>query len=246
MSPLVVVVLIVLVDLMGFTIVMPLLPRFAKHYSFDWTWRLDVDPAYAHMLAEGNEQHDLPAMTDVDGRPIAAHRALTMEMEWETDYLPERFRPRMNDRAWVMGRWIYDCGHPPFQTEIHPPQAVAFTRTQPHRFGNEAADGPANLTYMYVYGRGSSLEHTFDFFSIAQKDLPRFARNYEFDILLPPRPSPEKTIRQEVVELPYGGPAPIMTLSADQRRVHVVYPVSGALNAQPDGRMGAIIAVGWR
>lgn len=35
MSPLVVVVLIVLVDLMGFTIVMPLLPRFAEHYGFD-------------------------------------------------------------------------------------------------------------------------------------------------------------------------------------------------------------------
>jgi MFS transporter, DHA1 family, tetracycline resistance protein len=35
MSPLWVVVLIVLVDLLGFTIVMPLLPRFAKDYGFD-------------------------------------------------------------------------------------------------------------------------------------------------------------------------------------------------------------------
>lgn len=37
MSPLVVVVLIVLVDLMGFTIVMPLLPRFAEQYGFNAT-----------------------------------------------------------------------------------------------------------------------------------------------------------------------------------------------------------------
>ncbi len=37
MSPLVVVVLIVLVDLMGFTIVMPLLPRFAEQYGFNPT-----------------------------------------------------------------------------------------------------------------------------------------------------------------------------------------------------------------
>jgi DHA1 family tetracycline resistance protein-like MFS transporter len=37
MSPLVVVVLIVLVDLMGFTIVMPLLPRFAEQYGFSPT-----------------------------------------------------------------------------------------------------------------------------------------------------------------------------------------------------------------
>ena len=35
MSPLLVVVSIVLVDLLGFTIVMPLLPRFAKEYGFD-------------------------------------------------------------------------------------------------------------------------------------------------------------------------------------------------------------------
>ena len=35
MSPLLVIVSIVLVDLMGFTIVMPLLPRFAKEYGFD-------------------------------------------------------------------------------------------------------------------------------------------------------------------------------------------------------------------
>jgi DHA1 family tetracycline resistance protein-like MFS transporter len=34
MSPLVVVLLIVLVDLLGFTLVMPLLPRFAAHYGF--------------------------------------------------------------------------------------------------------------------------------------------------------------------------------------------------------------------
>lgn len=37
MSPLIVVVLIVLVDLMGFTIVMPLLPRFAEQYGFSPT-----------------------------------------------------------------------------------------------------------------------------------------------------------------------------------------------------------------
>lgn len=37
MSPIVVVVLIVLVDLMGFTIVMPLLPRYAQYYGFDAT-----------------------------------------------------------------------------------------------------------------------------------------------------------------------------------------------------------------
>lgn len=37
MSPLVVVVLIVLVDLLGFTLVMPLLPRYAEQYGFDAT-----------------------------------------------------------------------------------------------------------------------------------------------------------------------------------------------------------------
>ncbi|MBZ5629819.1 MAG: hypothetical protein LAO06_13250 [Acidobacteriia bacterium] len=75
-----------------------------------------------------------------------------MEVEWENASamkinddddrtwggLPEFAWPAPGDRVWVVGRWIFDCGHPgtdtgekayvKFGTEIHPPRAVAAIR----------------------------------------------------------------------------------------------------------------------
>ena len=35
------------------------------------------------------------------------------------------YRPRLGDRVAVFGRWIVDCGHTDFHTEIHPPLVLA-------------------------------------------------------------------------------------------------------------------------
>lgn len=73
-----------------------------------------------------------------------------MEVEWENASLmsvnddddrtwgavPEYVWPASGDRVWVMGRWIFDCGHPAadskqyvkFSTEIHPPRALVTYR----------------------------------------------------------------------------------------------------------------------
>jgi hypothetical protein len=77
-----------------------------------------------------------------------------MEVEWDNASLmdegegfqriwgaaPEFVWPAVNDRVWVAGRWIFDCGHPgvpaaaadrhhvKFSTEIHPPRALVTFR----------------------------------------------------------------------------------------------------------------------
>ncbi len=79
---------------------------------------------------------------------------LDMEVEWENASLmdegegfqriwgaiPEFVWPAVNDRVWVAGRWIFDCGHPnppaaapvrtyvKYSTEIHPPRALVTFR----------------------------------------------------------------------------------------------------------------------
>jgi hypothetical protein len=52
----------------------------------------------------------------------------SMEMEWETDFMPREIRPTPGDRAGTVGYWIFDCGHDPFKTEIHPPVGIATSR----------------------------------------------------------------------------------------------------------------------
>ena len=77
-----------------------------------------------------------------------------MEVEWDSASLmdegegfqriwgavPEFVWPAVNDRVWVAGRWIFDCGHPgvpaaaadnhhvKFSSEIHPPRALVTFR----------------------------------------------------------------------------------------------------------------------
>jgi hypothetical protein len=40
--------------------------------------------------------------------------------EWESGSYPEQYRPQPGDRMSVFGYWIHDCGHD-YHTEIHPP-----------------------------------------------------------------------------------------------------------------------------
>ncbi len=58
-----------------------------------------------------------------------------MHCEWDTGKMttrsfPQWAWPQEGDRIWMVGRWIYDCGHPEkgHRTEIHPPKAVAALR----------------------------------------------------------------------------------------------------------------------
>src|SRR5262249_13736664 len=49
-------------------------------------------------------------------------------VETDRDLVPQPFRVHRGDRVAVFGRWIGDCGHPDFHTEIHPPLLIAAAR----------------------------------------------------------------------------------------------------------------------
>jgi hypothetical protein len=76
-------------------------------------WNINVAPAVAYqgLMSDGN----------------FANGEAEIEVEWEFDYgdrrghLPIEALPGVGDQVYMKGRWIYDCGHPPYRTEIHPP-----------------------------------------------------------------------------------------------------------------------------
>jgi hypothetical protein len=115
--------------------------------------------------------------------------------------------PRLGDLVFASGRFVIDCGHTPFKTEIHPPSVLAKMRTV------DLNGRPATQADIWVTGFYSG-------------DL------VEFEVMPPPRPSPTATLG---TTWPLGGaldmtveylPSSIagnvrVRMSASRREVHV-------------------------
>ncbi len=194
----------------------------AFHVSHDWNADLFLDAAYNGLNSDGNH---------------VENGERRMEVEWETAFFPPSFWPAPGDRAWMLGRWIFDCGHPdPYRSEIHPPKAVAFTRFEPIIFPGDQRPSRSNLTRVYVHGRGGYYK------------TPIVGQNYEFDIPLPPRPLQSSSLRTAVVSLPFGGPSPTFVLvpNANPPKLHVTYPLAGISDPGNTRQFGAVIATAWQ
>lgn len=209
-----------------------------SHDSHDWNFVVGLDPAYQFLQSDSN--------------PIAGGEQ-QMEMEWEEKYFPVGFRPAVDDRFWMLGRWIFDCGHPPdYRTEIHPPKAVAFTRSAPTILPGDTHASPTNKTFVYIHGRGGYYNT-----SVAQQD-------YDFDIPMPPKPPPLSNhaklsrvcnnifcatapVPRAVVQSSSGGVTPVLTFvpARDPTHVHVHYPLAAIGDASPDREFAATIITGW-
>ena len=210
-----------------------------SHFSHDWNWDLVPDPAYQFLVGTAN------------GRSGGSRK---MDMEWEEKFLPAAFRPAVGDRAWMLGRWVFDCGHPPYETEIHPPKAVAFTRVAPTILPGDSAPSLTNKTFIWITGRGGYY------------DRPVARQDYDFDITLPPRPQLQvqqsKANGAAVVTPPVafgaeparailarvGSVTPVLSYvpAGNPTKVHVHYPLAAVRDSNPNRQFGAIIAAGWR
>ena len=73
----------------------------STHVTFDQNTDLALDAAEAGFLATGN----LYAPNLVGGKPV-------LEVEWETGSYPAWAWAGVGDRMVLLGRWIFDCGHP--------------------------------------------------------------------------------------------------------------------------------------
>jgi len=108
------------------------------HYTHDFTFKLTPDSAYEKVLS-----YYVKSNGTYGFQP-------DMEVEWDNaSYMdekegfqriwggvPEFVWPSYGDRIWLLGQWIFDCGHPgnsdsrfvKYETEIHPPRALVTQR----------------------------------------------------------------------------------------------------------------------
>lgn len=192
------------------------------HTYYDWNYKVRPDPQYLDLLSTAN---------------VAAGNG-ELECEWDTTFLPPYAWGQRGQRIWVLGRWIFDCGHPTangYRTEIHPPKAVVTFRSEAVKFpGNR---GPTHATVASLYiGRRDT------YFTTNIND-----QDYEFDLPLPPKPSSTATPR--VLVRPMTGTPPVHPVitavpsSANARSLNVRIPLKG-VNPHPS-EYGLIISGGW-
>ena len=151
----------------------------------------------------------------------------------------------------MMGRYIFDCGHPPPRTELHPVEAAAFTHFEPLILSS-AGPQPilAAKTSIYIHGEAAGR-------ASAIYDAPIGGDSYEFNVPLPPRPSPSSKLVTSIMDIRYGGMqgvTPIITgpfngpgyesLSMRREHVHVKIDLT-SIPPSAKNYFGAHIAAGW-
>lgn len=90
----------------------------ASHETQDVIFNILPDPKYNYLRS-------------INDRNIFSWGQSTVEVEWEREYIPELYRPTVGDRVAAFGYWSSDCGHAPYNAEIHPPVGVAVQRYRP-------------------------------------------------------------------------------------------------------------------
>ena len=220
-----------------------------NHFSHDMNWYviLDGDLGKLNAISSNPSQQ---ANEAIPGKQKGSTNPLDkmMEMEWELgtkndgsdDRFPKEFWPSEGDRVWMIGRYIFDCGHPPPRTELHPANAVAFTHFEPVRIPSA---GPsivmAAKTSVYIHGEGGVYDH------------PVGDRHYKIFVDLPPKPSPTSRLVYSVNPVFGAAPqitdtsgAPLTDLGPSDNTILINYDLTNELPS-PSIRRGAHVAAGW-
>jgi hypothetical protein len=125
----------------------------------DFNMDIGPDPAYADIsqlagVPSGDPMHTELSEGWVPHLPTAQTGPAT-GMTWEqnatlarSDVQPGYF-PAKGDRVITMGRWVNDCGHPPFQTELHPLSFLAWSHTDVNKTVAQAYYSPYREMQQY-------------------------------------------------------------------------------------------------
>jgi hypothetical protein len=192
------------------------------HQYYDWNYIVRPDPQYRDLLSVAN-------VNDHNG---------TLECEWDTTFLPSYAWGQRGQRVWVLGRWIFDCGHPTasgYSTEIHPPKAVATFRSEAVKFLSNGGPTRATVASLYIGRRDAYFTSTIN------------DQDYSFNLRLPPKPfataTPLVLIRSMTGVLPVNPVVAALPTPADARFFNVLVPLNGVV-PQPD-EYGLIVSGGW-
>lgn len=98
---------------------------FGSDYDMDVAWPANANQDYLVAPPVTNNLND-PDYVEQNNRNQAALKQFgpggkAIHVEMESGLLPNIYRPQLNDSVAVFGRWIVDCGHDAYQSEIHPP-----------------------------------------------------------------------------------------------------------------------------
>jgi len=105
-------------------------------WTGDWEFFIVPDPQYEGLLGSSNTGVT-PGTGKVDSEYHNANEAATkigltapkgvLGVEIDQGLVPESFQASVTEgtRVAAFGRWIVDCGHPDFHTEIHSPLVMA-------------------------------------------------------------------------------------------------------------------------
>ncbi len=91
---------------------------FGKDFDFNMAWA--VNPNFDFLqnpFSLADEEHD-NSVIEALKKGFAGG---ILHVEIDSAFIPQPYRAVENDQVAVFGRWIVDCGHPVYQTEIHPP-----------------------------------------------------------------------------------------------------------------------------
>ena len=78
------------------------------HTFHDWNFLVKVDRQYRYLLNDETREHHSIKILSKGAEPEDI-----IENEWDSTFVPLWAVPQPDVRVWMMGRWIYDCGHPP-------------------------------------------------------------------------------------------------------------------------------------
>jgi hypothetical protein len=129
---------------------------FLHPFDNDFEFHIAPDPPYMNLVA--------PKMTDdnyVDSTNNANALGLQVRgvigLELDNSLVPSAYKPKLNDRTAVWGRWIVDAGHDDFHTEIHPPLIMVGAR--PSGGGTKVSVYTRPYLVSQDFGDGGLLEH---------------------------------------------------------------------------------------
>jgi len=240
----------------------------AVHDSHDQNTDILVDVGYEFLLSDANRNN-----------PNDLRNPDTIEMEWEIGATPTELEgegadptfpkwawPNSGDRVWADGHWVFDCGHGKdvggvehFRTEIHPARAIASMRDQLFTLpGTGVTPVRGVATDLYIHGEAGFIVDTLycggdiilssDPDSCTTKASP-IDEDFDFDILLPPRPSPSAILVTFVEDGPGNSVniAPELVPKPDDvnpTKVQVTVPLDGS-GVSPDDVYARKIYAGW-
>ena len=201
------------------------------HTFYDWNFFVHVDPQYKYLVSEIAAEHNTKKVFGSDqARDI-------IECEWDSAFVPLEALPQENSRVWMMGRWIYDCGHAEkgrHRTELHPLLAIASFRSEGILFPGNRGPTQANNAVLYISPRGGYIQQ-------AVND-----QDFVFELPLPPRPSASAAPLSKVV--PTKGVLPVEPIftpfpESAPRSFLVTIPLKNLSPAPVE--YGAVVSAGW-